>query len=72
MASGHYHTPLIPDIPGLAEAKSQWPVEITHSKSFRNAEGFEGKVNFSEELQTIIATLMSLECPFDWRRCILS
>ncbi|KAJ5982956.1 hypothetical protein N7481_005055 [Penicillium waksmanii] len=43
VASGHYHTPLIPDIPGLAEAKSQWPVEITHSKSFRNAEGFEGK-----------------------------
>lgn len=46
MASGHYHTPLVPDIPGLAEAKSQWPVEITHSKSFRNAEGFEGKVFF--------------------------
>ncbi|KAJ5690825.1 hypothetical protein N7462_005217 [Penicillium macrosclerotiorum] len=43
VASGHYHTPLIPDIPGLAEAKAQWPSRITHSKSFRNARGFEGK-----------------------------
>ncbi|KAJ5227577.1 uncharacterized protein N7469_007583 [Penicillium citrinum] len=43
VASGHYHTPLVPDIPGLAEAKSRWPDKIAHSKSFRNAEGFEGK-----------------------------
>ncbi|KAJ5638644.1 hypothetical protein N7528_001034 [Penicillium herquei] len=43
VASGHYHTPLVPDIPGLAEAKEKWPSKITHSKSFRNAEGFEGK-----------------------------
>jgi hypothetical protein len=50
VASGHYHTPLVPDIPGLAEAKSQWPVEIAHSKSFRNAEGFEGKVNLSSKM----------------------
>ncbi|KAJ5714592.1 uncharacterized protein N7483_011773 [Penicillium malachiteum] len=43
IASGHYHTPLVPDIPGLAEAKEKWPSKITHSKSFRNAEGFEEK-----------------------------
>ncbi|KAJ5239039.1 hypothetical protein N7468_003658 [Penicillium chermesinum] len=43
VASGHYHTPLIPDIPGLAEAKEKWPSKISHSKSFRSAEGFEGK-----------------------------
>ncbi|KAJ5528723.1 hypothetical protein N7527_002116 [Penicillium freii] len=43
VASGHYHTPLIPDIPGLAEAKSKWPSKIRHSKSFRNSQGFEGK-----------------------------
>ncbi|KAJ5256798.1 hypothetical protein N7478_012902 [Penicillium angulare] len=43
IASGHYHTPLVPDIPGLANAKEKWPSKITHSKSFRNTEGFEGK-----------------------------
>ncbi|KAJ5751661.1 hypothetical protein N7520_008578 [Penicillium odoratum] len=43
IASGHYHTPLVPDIPGLAQAKEKWPSKITHSKSFRNSEGFEGK-----------------------------
>ncbi|KAJ5626213.1 Dimethylaniline monooxygenase N-oxide-forming [Penicillium lagena] len=45
VASGHYHTPMIPDIPGLTEAKAKWPSKITHSKSFRNAEGVEGKKN---------------------------
>ncbi|KAF3384477.1 Thiol-specific monooxygenase [Penicillium rolfsii] len=43
VASGHYHTPLIPDIAGLSEAKEKWPLHITHSKSFRNSKGFEGK-----------------------------
>ncbi|KAJ5083365.1 hypothetical protein N7456_012792 [Penicillium angulare] len=43
IASGHYHTPLVPDIPGLSKAKEEWPSKITHSKSFRNTEGFEGK-----------------------------
>ncbi|CEJ57997.1 hypothetical protein PMG11_06669 [Penicillium brasilianum] len=43
VASGHYHTPLIPNIEGLAEAKEKWPSRITHSKSFRNSTGFEGK-----------------------------
>ncbi|KAJ5336188.1 Dimethylaniline monooxygenase [Penicillium brevicompactum] len=43
VASGHYHTPLVPDIKGLAEAKTRWPSKIFHSKSFRRSEGFEGK-----------------------------
>ncbi|KAJ5667012.1 hypothetical protein N7507_002876 [Penicillium longicatenatum] len=43
VASGHYHTPFVPDIPGLSHAKERWPTRITHSKSFRNADGFEGK-----------------------------
>ncbi|KAJ5770086.1 uncharacterized protein N7511_002137 [Penicillium nucicola] len=43
VASGHYHTPLVPDIKGLPEAKAQWPTRIYHSKSFRRSEGFEGK-----------------------------
>ncbi|CAG8153127.1 unnamed protein product [Penicillium salamii] len=43
VASGHYHTPLVPDIRGLAEAKTQWPAKIFHSKSFRRSKGLEGK-----------------------------
>ncbi|KAJ5894837.1 hypothetical protein N7495_006528 [Penicillium taxi] len=43
VASGHYHVPLVPDIKGLAEAKAKWPTVITHSKSFRNSEGFSDK-----------------------------
>ncbi|GAB1317653.1 Flavin-containing monooxygenase FMO GS-OX-like 4 [Madurella fahalii] len=37
VASGHYHSPRIPDIPGLAEAKLREPERIIHSKWFRNA-----------------------------------
>ncbi|CAI7656041.1 unnamed protein product [Penicillium glandicola] len=43
VASGHYHTPLVPNIRGLPEAKAQWPERIFHSKSFRRSEGFKGK-----------------------------
>lgn len=46
VGSGHYHTPLVPNIIGLAEAKAKWPAKIMHSKSFRSSEGFEGKVCF--------------------------
>ncbi|KAM3447086.1 hypothetical protein MY3296_009081 [Beauveria thailandica] len=43
VASGHYHAPRIPDIPGLAAAKSRYPARITHSKYFRNAAGYKDK-----------------------------
>ncbi|KAL2848597.1 major facilitator superfamily domain-containing protein [Aspergillus pseudodeflectus] len=43
VASGHYHTPRIPETPGLAEAKARWPNRIMHSKGYRKPEGFEGK-----------------------------
>ncbi|KAJ6118666.1 hypothetical protein N7471_013286 [Penicillium samsonianum] len=43
VASGHYHTPLVPNIRGLPEAKARWPERIFHSKSFRRSEGFKGK-----------------------------
>ncbi|KAJ5842129.1 hypothetical protein N7534_011959 [Penicillium rubens] len=43
VASGHYHTPLIPNIRGLPEAKARWPEKIFHSKSFRRSEVFKGK-----------------------------
>ncbi|KAL3478541.1 major facilitator superfamily domain-containing protein [Aspergillus californicus] len=43
VASGHYHTPRVPETPGLAEAKARWPERIIHSKGYRRAEGYEGK-----------------------------
>ncbi|KAL4927981.1 major facilitator superfamily domain-containing protein [Aspergillus undulatus] len=43
VASGHYHTPRVPDTPGLAEAKARWPERIYHSKRYRKPEGFEKK-----------------------------
>jgi MFS transporter, ACS family, pantothenate transporter len=44
VASGHYHIPQVPDIPGLADWKRAWPSRIQHSKSYRNPKGFEDQV----------------------------
>lgn len=44
VASGHYHAPRIPDIPGLADAKSKYSARIQHSKYFRNSAGYKDKV----------------------------
>lgn len=35
VASGHYHSPRVPDIPGLKEWKSAWPERVQHSKRYR-------------------------------------
>lgn len=43
VASGHYHTPRIPDIPGLAQLKQRWPTRIHHSKGYRRPDRFKGK-----------------------------
>ncbi|KAF7157595.1 hypothetical protein CNMCM5623_001969 [Aspergillus felis] len=43
VASGHYHAPRIPDIPGLPELKALWPSRIVHSKGYRRPDGFENK-----------------------------
>jgi cation diffusion facilitator CzcD-associated flavoprotein CzcO len=40
IANGHFNDAFVPDMPGL----SQWKGEITHSKFFRGAEAYEGKV----------------------------
>jgi cation diffusion facilitator CzcD-associated flavoprotein CzcO len=45
VASGHYHCPRIPDIPGLATWKAKWPSRIWHSKAYRKPEDFKGKVS---------------------------
>ncbi|EPE09101.1 dimethylaniline monooxygenase [Ophiostoma piceae UAMH 11346] len=43
IASGHYHVPKVPAIPGLAEWKAAYPDRVQHSKAYRNARGFEGQ-----------------------------
>jgi cation diffusion facilitator CzcD-associated flavoprotein CzcO len=35
VAAGHYHVPLIPDVPGLAQWKRKYPNRVRHSKSYR-------------------------------------
>lgn len=44
VASGHYHAPNVPDIPGLKEWKELWPDNIQHSKRYRNAKEYENNV----------------------------
>ncbi|GES58248.1 pantothenate transporter [Aspergillus terreus] len=43
VASGHYHAPRVPDIPGLADAKSRWPARIAHSKVYRKPDAYKDK-----------------------------
>ncbi|KAK6071113.1 Thiol-specific monooxygenase 6 [Seiridium cupressi] len=46
VASGHYHEPKIPDIPGLKEWKERYPENISHSKRYRSPEKFRDKTVF--------------------------
>ncbi|EXJ87518.1 hypothetical protein A1O3_04478 [Capronia epimyces CBS 606.96] len=41
VASGHYHMPRVPDIPGLGEWKQAWPNRVWHSKGYRNPRIFK-------------------------------
>ncbi|TVY45229.1 Flavin-containing monooxygenase [Lachnellula subtilissima] len=43
VATGHYHAPKVPNIPGLKDWKEAWPSRIQHSKRYRSTRGFEGK-----------------------------
>ncbi|KAJ4347538.1 hypothetical protein N0V95_005322 [Ascochyta clinopodiicola] len=43
VASGHYHAPRVPDIPGLTEWKRRYPQRVQHSKGYRKPEDFHGK-----------------------------
>ncbi|KAE8155316.1 pantothenate transporter [Aspergillus avenaceus] len=43
VASGHYHAPRIPDIPGLSKAKAKWASRVMHSKGYRKPNGFKDK-----------------------------
>jgi ACS family pantothenate transporter-like MFS transporter len=46
VASGHYHSPRVPDIPGLKEWKKRWPSRVWHSKAYRRPDEFREKVSF--------------------------
>ncbi|KAI0431487.1 hypothetical protein F5Y09DRAFT_193136 [Xylaria sp. FL1042] len=43
VASGHYHIPFVPDVPGLSVWKDRFPGRVIHSKSYRTPEPFRGK-----------------------------
>ncbi|KAM0216974.1 hypothetical protein ACHAQD_007693 [Fusarium lateritium] len=43
VASGHYHLPSIPDIPGLIEYDKRFPGRIKHTKHYDTADEFKGK-----------------------------
>jgi cation diffusion facilitator CzcD-associated flavoprotein CzcO len=45
VASGHYNVPWLPDIPGLVEFDVKFPGVVVHSKHFRKAEEYRGKVS---------------------------
>ncbi|KAJ2990530.1 hypothetical protein NUW58_g2902 [Xylaria curta] len=43
VASGHYHIPFVPDIPGLSTWKDRFPDRVMHSKNYRTPDPFRGK-----------------------------
>jgi len=43
VASGHYHAPRVPDIPGLKELKEARPDRVWHSKRYRDPTQFKDK-----------------------------
>jgi cation diffusion facilitator CzcD-associated flavoprotein CzcO len=44
VASGHYNVPWLPKIPGLLEYDARYSGRVIHSKHFRNAKSYKGKV----------------------------
>lgn len=43
VASGHYHTAKIPNTPGLADWKREWPDRVNHSKGYRSPKEYQGR-----------------------------
>ncbi|KAI1505632.1 hypothetical protein F5X99DRAFT_367270 [Biscogniauxia marginata] len=43
VASGHYHVPFVPDIPGLSTWKKHFPDRVMHSKKYRDPTPFRGR-----------------------------
>ncbi|KAK8091092.1 hypothetical protein PG994_000597 [Apiospora phragmitis] len=46
VASGHYHEPRVPNIPGLLDLKQRFPDRVMHSKRYRTPEIFRDKTVF--------------------------
>ncbi|KAG1100001.1 hypothetical protein G6F42_017739 [Rhizopus arrhizus] len=43
VATGHYHAPYVPDLPGLSDWRKKWPENVIHSKQYRVPEQFKDK-----------------------------
>ncbi|OTA67288.1 FAD/NAD(P)-binding domain-containing protein [Hypoxylon sp. EC38] len=43
VASGHYHVPFVPDVPGLSTWKQRFPERVTHSKQYRTPTPFSNQ-----------------------------
>lgn len=43
VASGHYHSPRVPNIPGIDELKRRYPTRMQHSKGYRTPERFANR-----------------------------
>ncbi|KAF1807160.1 hypothetical protein V8B55DRAFT_1017362 [Mucor lusitanicus] len=43
VATGHYHAPYVPDLPGLSDWRNKWPENVIHSKQYRVPEQFKDK-----------------------------
>lgn len=49
VATGHYHVPSVPNIPGLAAYDDNFPGRIRHTKHFQTANEFSGKVGLAAD-----------------------
>jgi cation diffusion facilitator CzcD-associated flavoprotein CzcO len=58
VGTGHYNIPWAPRIPGLLEYDARFPGRILHSKHFRTAAAFKGKVRYFFLLKFILHTLI--------------
>jgi len=47
VATGHYHAPYVPDLPGLSDWRNKWPENVIHSKQYRVPEQFKDKVKLN-------------------------
>lgn len=47
LATGHYHAPRVPNIPGLSQAKKRCSTRVMHSKEYRVPDAFKDKVSAS-------------------------
>lgn len=66
VATGHYHVPFIPDVPGIQLAYRLYPSRIVHSKHFRESEldNYRDKTVMIVGSRASGADLVSLLAPF--------